>query len=86
MRIARQILFTLAVTAITGCGHSPMLDIGGSFFPAWLLCLAAGVAVAMVVQIFCSRRGLSTQLGAPILFFPSLALACACLLWLVLFR
>ena len=86
MRTAQRISFAVVAAALAGCGHSPMLYIGGSFFPAWLLCLAVGIVVAMVTQLFVSHRGLSAHLGAPVIFFPSLALLCACLLWLLLFR
>jgi len=30
--------------------HTPTLDLLGSYFPAWMLCAAAGVVAAVVVR------------------------------------
>jgi hypothetical protein len=38
-RISTYVL-TLGAFVLTNCGRAPSFDIPGSFFPAWLACLA----------------------------------------------
>jgi YtcA family len=37
--------------SLSGCGpagvHAPSIDVFGSYFPAWLICLAVGVALTV---------------------------------------
>ena len=70
---------------LTGCANSPTIDIGGSFFPSWMICLTIGIALTVSAQMLFEKRGLSAGLGAPVIFFPSLALLLSCVFWLLLF-
>jgi len=36
-----------ACLLLTGCAHAPSIDIIGSFFPAWMFCVTAGVILAL---------------------------------------
>lgn len=77
----------LSPTALLlGCAHSPTIDIGGSFFPSWMLCLAASIGVAIATRWFLQQRSLETEIGALAIFYPGLVLLVSCLLWLLLFR
>lgn len=71
---------------ISGCTHAPILNIGGSFFPSWMICLAIGIACAAALHLFLRHRNLHAGIGLPHLFYPALALFFSCLLWLILFR
>jgi hypothetical protein len=71
---------------LEGCSRAPSIDILGSFFPVWMLCGLAGVTVAFFSHKLFVRLKLETYLGPPALVYPSLALSCACLLWLIFYR
>jgi hypothetical protein len=67
-----------------GCGRAPSFDVVGSFFPAWLFCLAAAILLTVLARLFLKR--LRAALILPILTYPSLTAAFAFALWLTFFR
>lgn len=62
------------------------MDVIGSFFPAWMLCLLLGVALAFLVRYLLLRFRLESEAGPLALFYPCVVILLACLLWLVFFR
>jgi multidrug transporter EmrE-like cation transporter len=59
------------------------VDVLGSFFPAWLLCLVIAVAVTASLQLLLSRLRMSV--AYPVLFFVGLATFLTLVLWLIFF-
>jgi hypothetical protein len=74
----------LAAFLLAGCGQAPSFDILGSFFPAWLLCLALGVVLTAAARWLLSC--LHIVIVLPVLTYPSLTGLFAFGLWLALFR
>jgi len=74
----------LAAIWLAGCTRAPSFDILGSFFPAWLLCLAGGVLLSFAARWLLSRLGI--VIAVPILTYPSLTALLACVLWLSFFQ
>jgi NhaP-type Na+/H+ or K+/H+ antiporter len=74
----------LAASFLTGCGRAPSFDILGSFFPAWLVCLALGVVLTAAARWLLSR--VRIVIALPVLTYPSLTALFAFALWLSLFR
>lgn len=70
----------------TGCAHAPSIDIIGSFFPVWMLCLAIAIILTFVARFFLRRYQLEAEIGPPALFYPSVVVLFTCLLWLIFFR
>lgn len=64
--------------------RAPSFDILGSFFPAWLVCLAAGLLLTGVAYWVLSR--LKIGVAAPALTYPSLTALFTMALWLGFFR
>jgi len=81
----RTLSFSLAVMGCNSCSRAPMIEVIGTFFPAWMFCIAAGVVVAGLVRLELSRRGVEKKLGPLVIFYPGVALAVSCLLWLIVF-
>jgi hypothetical protein len=77
-----------AVTSLllNGCGRAPAINIIGSFFPAWMICVTAGVILAFLVRFFLLRYRLETEVGPLALFYPCVVVLFTCLLWLIFFR
>ena len=73
-----------ALILTTGC--DPVVNIYGSFFPAWALCLLIGVALAGALRAVFAATGLEEGFIPVLLVYPALALLVASLTWLVLFR
>ncbi len=70
----------------SGCNHAPSIDIIGSFFPVWMLCLSIAVVLAFVVRHFLVRFNLDSEVGPVALFYPSVVILFTSLLWLIFFR
>jgi YtcA family len=81
LSLGPAVLMTLAAA---GC--DPVIDIQGSFFPAWIACLAAGVALTAVAHRLLALARLAPHLGPPLLIYPSLAVLLTLVTWLVFFR
>jgi hypothetical protein len=77
---------TAACLFCTGCGRAPSVDIIGSFFPVWMLCLTIAIVLAFVVRYLLLRYRLETEIGPVALFYPSVVILFTCLLWLIFFR
>ena len=68
---------------LTGCGRAPSFDVLGSFFPAWLVCFAVGILLAVLCRALLQAR---VEIAFPVLVYPSLTAIFTFALWLVLFR
>jgi hypothetical protein len=69
-----------------GCGHAPTFSILGSFFPAWLFCIAAGILLAALCYGLFVRLQMAGEIRPAILVYPCLAAFFAFTLWLMFFR
>ncbi|HTS27562.1 MAG TPA: YtcA family lipoprotein [Bryobacteraceae bacterium] len=67
-----------------GCSRAPSFDILGSFFPAWMVCLALGLLITVTGRWLLLR--LRIPVALPVLTYPCLAALCTFLLWLAFFR
>jgi hypothetical protein len=70
---------------LSGCQRAPTFSILGSFFPAWLFCIIAGILLAWGAQWFFTRLQIESYIKPAILVYPCLAAFCAFTLWLVIF-
>jgi YtcA family len=74
----------LPAFVLTSCGRAPSFDILGSFFPAWLVCLALGLVLTVAARWLLLR--LHVVIALPILTYPSLTALFTFALWLAFFR
>jgi hypothetical protein len=88
MTIKRKNLACVAALCLfcAGCGRVPSIDVMGSFFPAWMICLTIAVILAFVVRYLLVRYRLESEVGPLALFYPSVVLLFSALLWLILYR
>jgi hypothetical protein len=70
----------------TGCGRAPAIDVIGSFFPVWMVCLILSIVLASLLRLFLVRRQLEQTIEPVALFYPAVVLLFSCLLWLIFFR
>jgi hypothetical protein len=83
---ARGSIASFALASLCGCGRAPSFNILGSFFPAWLLCIVAGILLAAGFYWLFARMQLEREIHPGIVVYPALAMFFAFTLWLLFFR
>lgn len=75
----------LAMIGCSGCSRAPSIEVIGSFFPAWMFCIIVALIITGLIRLELVRRGLEKKLSPLVVFYPSVAVAITCLLWIILF-
>jgi hypothetical protein len=76
--------FAFALLLLTSCGRAPAVDILGSFFPAWLICLVVAILFTAAGRLVLFRFDMNVAL--PVIFYPSFTAFFTFALWLVFFH
>jgi len=82
-RPAGAVWLLLLAPFTAGC--DPVVNFYGSFFPAWVLALAAGITGACLLRWIFSLARIESHLGPLVLVYPALAFLLSCAAWLALF-
>jgi hypothetical protein len=82
----RGALVAALTSMLAGCARAPSVDILGSFFPIWMVCVGVAVILAFLVRKLLVRSKIESHVGPVALFYPSLVVLLSCLLWLIFFR
>src|SRR5215813_39820 len=70
---------------LPGCGLAPSVNILGSFFPAWLICIVVGVVLTVLTrQVFVAME-IAPHLGPSAVIYPCLAGLWIFATWLLVF-
>jgi hypothetical protein len=69
---------------LSSCKRASTFNLWGSFFPAWLVCAAAGVLMTFAVHWLLRR--MQIELVFPVLTYPSLTALVTFTLWLAFFQ
>jgi YtcA family len=80
-----KIKSTAVVLLVSLGGCSPMSEIGGAYFPAWLLCMIAGLITAAAVRVILIRAKLDPWIRPRALAYPCLGIAVTLLVHLIFF-
>jgi hypothetical protein len=75
----------LACLFLSGCDRAPSFNVLGSYFPAWLLCILAGIAGASIFASILAKLGMQGFICWTIFVYPCLAASIAFTLWILLF-
>jgi hypothetical protein len=78
-------LVCLSLFGSSGCSRAPSIEILGTFMPSWIFCIVAAIVVTGLLRWQLARRDLEKHIPALAVFYPSMVVALACLLWLILF-
>jgi hypothetical protein len=79
-------LICAASVTVTSCSHAPSVEIVGSFFPIWMVCLTIAVILTFSARKMLVRLRIESEVGPVALFYPSMVVSFSCLLWLMFFR
>jgi len=83
---AIRLLPLTAPIFLTGCRGAPSINLVGSFFPAWMLCVAFGVIGVLVLRRVFVRTQIETHLGRLPLVYFCLWVLITLGSWLLFFR
>jgi len=70
---------------LPGCRLAPSVNILGSFFPAWLICIVVGVVLTVLSRQLFVAVGVASDLRPAGLVYPCLGGLWIFATWLVLF-
>jgi hypothetical protein len=82
----RTHLCTVVALVLLLSGCDPVINLYGSFFPAWVVCLLTGIALAALLRMVFALSDLERHLGPLTLIYPSLTLLLTMVTWLIFFR
>ncbi len=71
-------------SSLTGCGGSHVVNVLGSYFPVWLLCMIVGAVVCFVAHSLFLRFKIEPYVGPLPLMYLCIVVAVSCLLWLLI--
>ena len=82
----RRVAIAAFNSVLMGCARAPSVDILGSFFPVWMVCLSVAVILTFLARNLIVRCKLESHVGPVALFYPSVVVLFTCVLWLIFFR
>jgi hypothetical protein len=80
------LLALCAWTPRVAAAQSPSIDVLGSYFPAWLLCIVVGVVLTIVTRLLFVAWKIDAHLLSRPIVYPCLTAVFAMIVWLLLFR
>ena len=75
-----------AALVLCTAGCDPVLNVAGSFFPAWMVSMLLGIGLTLAARYVLSAVVLEPHLGPTILVYTSLGLFLTVVAWLILYR
>jgi len=75
-----------AMILLTGCRGAPSINLVGSFFPAWMLCVGLGVIGVLLLRRVFVRTEIEAHLGVVPLVYFCLWVLLTLGFWLLFFR
>jgi hypothetical protein len=79
-------LAIFASPVAAGATYSPSVDVLGSYFPAWLICIVSGVALTVIARLLFIACKIHPHLLARPIVYPCLAAIFAMTVWLFFFQ
>ena len=77
---------TAATLILFGAGCDPVINIGGTFFPGWMVAILIGSALTVAIRYVFVFTRLERHVGPLALIYTSLGLLLSVVSWLILYR
>ena len=84
MSAHRWLGFAGICLTVSGCERAPSVDVLGSYFPGWLVCLVVALLLTVLVRWMLQR--LHVEVIAPVVVYPSLLGVFTFAQWLIFLR
>jgi len=76
-----------ALLFVAGCGnHSPVIDVLGSYFPAWIVCIITGLTLTLIARLLLIAFKLDTGLHPAGIVYPCLMIVFTMAVWLLFYK
>ena len=85
-RLGAQVLLLGTTISLVGCQRAPSIDVLGSFFPAWLLCLVLGIVLTTGTRFLLLKLHLEEAFSPPILMYACSTALITFALWLLFYH
>ena len=76
----------VAVLILFGAGCDPVMNIGGTFFPGWMVAILIGSALTVAIRYIFVFTRVEPHLGPLALIYTSLGVLLSVVSWLILYR
>ena len=86
MKALRLSLTFLPALLLAGCAHSPTLDVLGSYFPAWMVCIVLGLILTVLTRQFLIGFKLNVHLRLAGLVYVCMTVLWTLATWLLCFK
>jgi hypothetical protein len=87
--LRRSVILVPASLLLPGCqldDHAPTVDLLGSYFPVWMICIVSGIVLTLAArQLFIGFKLDAYLRPAPLLYL-CLAISFTLAVWLMFFR
>src|SRR5262245_919651 len=77
---------TIVVLILFAAGCDPVVNIGGTFFPGWMVAILIGSALTVAIRYLFVFTGLEPHVGPLALIYTSLGMLLSVVSWLILYR
>lgn len=84
-----SLFFISSALGLSGCrtnAHAPTVDVLGSYFPAWIICILAGLALTLFMRLILISLKLNTHLRPAPLVYLCLMILFTLAVWLLFFK
>lgn len=78
-------IFTIAAVRILSF-HSPTVDVLGSYFPAWMVCIISGLTLALIAHWIVQVGNLKSYLGPAPLIYSCLMIIFTFATWILFYQ
>ena len=69
-----------------GCARVPSINILGAFFPAWMVCVVAGIVLTFVLRMVLVTAKVDEYIGPRGIIYPASAILFTLGTWVLFFR
>ena len=66
--------------------HSPTVDVLGSYFPAWMICIVSGLTLTLIAHWVIQLRELKSYVGPAPLIYPCLMIIFTFATWILFYQ
>lgn len=82
--VAFVVVFAIATRASSH--HSLTVDILGSYFPAWMVCIVSGLTLTLIAHWIVQARNLKSYVGPAPLIYSSLMIIFTFATWILFYQ
>jgi len=84
--IAVALLVVIFLVVQLSSHHSPTVDVLGSYFPAWMVCILSGLTLTLIAHWIVELRNLKSYLGPALLIYSCLMIIFTFATWILFYQ